>query len=680
MGMLGAKKRILAALTGFAGIMAACTVISKGIYAHQLPCVETAALQKGTIGHVVEAEGYIEAGGESAVSAIPGLKVERIYVRQGESVSENTLLFDVDQEQLAEEIAQQELAVGKLELEIQQLRQTQELEKQKELLAQNRSLEDYALTDTQEERKIAQAEQRVERVEEDLREHEAEEPSVTPEEERKEREKEYESWREERIELQKQLLKAQDAQEQALQEEEAAKVALEEYQRQLEESGEEGEGTDGEERTETVEDGKAETDQKPAEEGAKPETTAGELTVGEASIGERNEEEAGGLEEETKEDMEGELEAERVPDTDMETEEDIQTQINTQTDAEKKEPAADGEEEESPGSDETLKQLEEAAAWASSRRQEAQERVRKLERALEDRGLEERLKPDFSSEDAARTSWENTKESLEDALEDAQTAKEDSIWDKLDAMLEAKRRVEDAMLPGQISLQIRINEMELSFRREILDKYRALESAQGRIYSEEAGIVTEIGISSGDPLTEHAALKLARLDESFCFRAVLSKEQAKYVGTGDSVSLKLGNTGTQIQAEIGYWEENASAPGSYEAVIYLPEGVGTIGMRAVLTASSQSGSYSAIIPATAVHRENERDYCYVVHRQQGILGEELVVFRTAVRVLDENSRYVAIEEGSLDPESDVVISSTRELADGKTVRYAGLDDADSAAP
>lgn len=636
MEIFGEKKKRLAALAGFAGIMVACTVISKGIYAHQLPCVETAALQKGAIGHVVEAEGYIEAGGESAVSAIPGLKVDRIYVRQGESVSENTLLFDVDQEQLAEEIAQQELEAGKLELEIQQLQQAQDLAEQKELLAQNRSLEDYAITDTQEERKIAQAERRVERVEEDLREHEAKEPSVTPEAERKEREQEYRKWQDERIELQKQLLQAQDKQEQALQEEEAAKNALEEYRKQMETDGEEEERTDGEEGTEADGEGKAETDQeeKLMDGDAEPEAAAGELTAGEASIGERDDEEA---------------------------------------DAEKNESAADGKEGDSSGSDETLKQLEEAAAQAASRQQEAQERVQALERSLEEKALEDRQKPDYSGEDAERKSWENTKESLEDALEDAQTAKEDSLWEKLDAMLEAKRSVEDAMLPGQISLQIRINEMELAFRREILDKYKALEAAQGRVYSEEAGIVTEIGISSGDMLTEHAALRLARLDESFCFRAILTKEQAKYVGAGDPVSLKLGNTGTQIQAEIGYLEENASAPGSYEAVVYLPEGVGTIGMRAVLTASSQSGSYPAIIPVAAIHREDERDYCYVVHRQQGILGEEFVVFRTPIRILDENSRYAAIEEGSLDQESKVVISSTRELGDGKTVRYVAPD-------
>lgn len=66
---------------------------------------------KRAIGHTVEAAGNITAGRELAVDAVSGLKVNQIYVDLGDSVSENTLLFDVDQEDLKEKIAEQELAI-----------------------------------------------------------------------------------------------------------------------------------------------------------------------------------------------------------------------------------------------------------------------------------------------------------------------------------------------------------------------------------------------------------------------------------------------------------------------------------------------------------------------------------------------------------------------------------------
>lgn len=112
---------------------------------------------KRALGHMVEAEGMVTANREVAVDTVSGLKVNQIYVNLGDSISANTLLFDVDQEDLKEKISEQELAIKKLEMSNEQARQQKELDAQKELLAQNRSLEDYALADTEEDRKIEQA-------------------------------------------------------------------------------------------------------------------------------------------------------------------------------------------------------------------------------------------------------------------------------------------------------------------------------------------------------------------------------------------------------------------------------------------------------------------------------------------------------------------------------------------
>lgn len=90
----------------------------------------------------------VTANREVAVDTVSGLKVNQIYVNLGDSVSANTLLFDVDQEDLKEKISEQEFAIKKLEMSNEQARQQKELDAQKRLLAQNRSLEDYALADT----------------------------------------------------------------------------------------------------------------------------------------------------------------------------------------------------------------------------------------------------------------------------------------------------------------------------------------------------------------------------------------------------------------------------------------------------------------------------------------------------------------------------------------------------
>ena len=174
--------------------MFVCTLVSKGIYGATLPQVETELPEKRALGHTVEAAGNLTAGREVAVDAVSGLKVNQIYVDLGDSVSANTLLFDVDQEDLEEKIAEQELAIKKLELSNDQARQQKELAAQKELLNQNRSLEDYALTDTEENRKIDQAGDSVEKAEEKLNDHLNNQPKQTSDEDRNNKKQEYSDW------------------------------------------------------------------------------------------------------------------------------------------------------------------------------------------------------------------------------------------------------------------------------------------------------------------------------------------------------------------------------------------------------------------------------------------------------------------------------------------------------
>ena len=147
MEFLKKKKKILYAGCVFFVIMFLCTLLSKGIYGASLPQVETEKPEKRALGHMVEAEGMVTANREVAVDTVSGLKVNQIYVNLGDSVSANTLLFDVDQEDLKEKISEQEFAIKKLEMSNEQARQQKELDAQKELLAQNAEHKDWCCTE-----------------------------------------------------------------------------------------------------------------------------------------------------------------------------------------------------------------------------------------------------------------------------------------------------------------------------------------------------------------------------------------------------------------------------------------------------------------------------------------------------------------------------------------------------
>lgn len=628
------KKKVLLAAFLFFGIMFVCTLVSKGIYGATLPQVETELPEKRALGHTVEAAGNVTAGREVAVDAVSGLKVNQIYVDLGDSVSANTLLFDVDQDDLDEKIAEQELAIKKLELSNDQARQQKELAAQKELLDQNRSLEDYALTDTEQNRKIDQAGDSVENAEEKLNDHLNNQPKQTSDEDRNNKKQEYSDWESRMKDLQKQQISVSSDLEAAKTAEEAAQKALDDYIAAHGNGGGGGggAGADGDGSQASPEENKPEEN--------KPEESHGDVSgndAGSADSGGSGEKAPGGNEDGG--------------------------------------PAPDSGDSVSGGqgtnSDPEREKLEEALREASAKRESVQTRLKEIEDELAKGNVDAKTKPDYAGEDSAWENWESTKKSLEDSVDGAKQAQENSVWDKLDAMLEAKRKVEDSNLGGDPDRTIEMNQMEITYRKEILKKYTALKVNGGQVFGENNGIVTKIKISPGEVIPQGASVVLADLEESLKFRALLTKEEKKYVDIEDTVMLKLGNSGKNVEARVDYIAESESTPGSYEAIVYLPKGVGAVGQSGTLAASAQSESYPVTIPAKALHGENERYYIYVLRRQQGILGEELAVSRVDVNVLDKNSKYVAIEEGAVDEETEIVVNTTKELSEGSVVRYGG---------
>lgn len=620
----------------------------------------------------------VTANREVAVDTVSGLKVNQIYVNLGDSVSANTLLFDVDQEDLKEKISEQEFAIKKLEMSNEQARQQKELDAQKELLAQNRSLEDYALADTEEDRKIEQAGDAVAKAEEKLEDHLNNQPRQTPDEERNQKKEEYKDWDSRMKDLQKQQISANSELEAAKAEEEAARKALDDYIAAHGDSGggdgDSGSDSSGEDNNsgsgssggspdnhdggqEAVRENTAQSREGQAsggsvsgnDGGSDGSGTAGSDSAGGDSVGGSDDGGSAG-------DGSG-----SGGDSDS-----GETSDNGGT--------PDGGEDNTgggsgPAADPERERLEEALKAAEARRESAERRVKSIEEELAKGSVDTKTKPDYANEDSAWENWESTKKSLEDSVDSAKQNQENSVWDKLDAMLEAKRKVEDSTLAANPDLTLEMNQMEIAYRNEILQKYVQLQKADGQVFSEDNGIVTKIKISSGERVPDGASVVLADLDESFKFRTTLTREEKKYVDINDTVSLKLGNSGRTVEGQVAYLAESESTPGSYDAIVYLPPGEGAVGQSGTMTASSQSQSYPLTIPAKAVYTDNGISYVFVLRKQQGILGEELAASRVNVNVLDKNNKFASIEEGTIDADTEIIVDTTKALEEGAVVRY-----------
>ena len=76
------------------------------------------------------------------------------------------------------------------------------------------------------------------------------------------------------------------------------------------------------------------------------------------------------------------------------------------------------------------------------------------------------------------------------------------------------------------------------------------------------------------------------------------------------------------------------------------------------------------VPLEALYKDqNGRSFVYILNERSGILGPELAAELVYVNVLDQNDRYAAIEEGVIDSDTEVIVSTTEALADRTIVRY-----------
>lgn len=162
------KKKILLGFFVFLCFMWLCTVISKSIYASRLPVVTVDVPESKYVEHKVEAEGIVVAGDKNPVTALSGLRVDRLLVQAGDRVEEGDVLFTVDMEDLNQIISQKQTQISKLQLQINTILENEELARQKKALEEERAREDYDALSRYNDTLVGRAAEEVNQAENDI--------------------------------------------------------------------------------------------------------------------------------------------------------------------------------------------------------------------------------------------------------------------------------------------------------------------------------------------------------------------------------------------------------------------------------------------------------------------------------------------------------------------------------
>ena len=242
------QKRILIAFGIFLVLMFGCTLISRAVYASKLPQVTVKTPGRMALNHTVTADGIVHQGRECAVTALSGLRVRTVYTHVGDRVTEETLLFDLDMEDLKEKIQETELEIKKLQLQIAAMEQNKSLDAQEQQTENTRAQEDYARAQEKADEASARAREDLENAEAAYDSHEDHPVRTTSKEERRAQQEVYEAWVKKEGELLQALETAKKEEEEAqarVQELEAA-VVLPEAEEEPPEAEEESPKAEGE--------------------------------------------------------------------------------------------------------------------------------------------------------------------------------------------------------------------------------------------------------------------------------------------------------------------------------------------------------------------------------------------------------------------------------------------------
>ncbi len=657
-----------------------CTIISKSIYVSGLAVVKTDTPSKKYVEHVVEADGIVTTGGEIAVNTQSGLRVDRLYVMQGDAVKAGDVLFTIDLKDIADIISVKETELSKLQCNLSDIQVNEVIDAQKKEVELLWAQEDYETADKETLTAKERAKEALDLAEAELGKHLADPVPYTSDNSRREAWDDYHDWVNRGYSITDQVT----AKEREIRDLEEQLAWLGQNRVLSGAAGDSaGAGTD------------AGADNSGTEADGTTDSGAGDTSAG-------HDDNSGGDNSDTDKDTDGDANAGgNADDADNDTDDndtvDDDTAGDDGSDGNDSNDGNDGNDgsgdaDNSAGADDNpaddadnLGKGDDSTADPPAddkdqdltdeeiaARKELQERIRRANAellALQDaltkhsRGVVEQ--PDFSAEELKFDEWQNTRLALEANVQKAKENYNDVSYSREVTLRQKQRDIASAQVTERADSSAAIYELDIKQIQAQLASLYALKKQKGEIKAESDGIISKIQVEVGGRTSDTAAVLMTDMQRPCQFKFSITKEQGKHVHLNDTVSLKL-NGQSEMEVTVDYFTENMQ--NGYDLVCMLPEGVGKPGLSGTVQKSVQGEYHDLTLPVDVVTEESGGYFIYTLNEKEGILGSEYYVERLKVQVKDKNDRFAAIESGTISADTKVVIHTTKELKQGESVR------------
>lgn len=306
------------------------------------------------------------------------------------------------------------------------------------------------------------------------------------------------------------------------------------------------------------------------------------------------------------------------------------------------------------------RELENARADYAASDEAYQAAVSKTPETL--REIERNASSEKSALDSAATALDEKSASLDAAKLDLGKAVTEATRDVEDADAELLKAQSE--LRGQ-ELDAANSDAAIRDKQAEVDRLEAALGMNGVVSAPSAGQVTSCDIKPGKlASTDEAALLIGQPGEGMEVWIPVTEDEVDNIAVGDAAEIDVG--GDAYECEVLSIAPSADDPGQFDVGFRLPDGAGQPGMTASMTVKKRTKNYEAIVPLSALRKDDTGYYVYVIVTADGALGAETRVQRADVQVLDRDSSRAAVSGGVVGRDS-LAARSDRDLHDGDRV-------------
>ena len=267
-------------------------------------------------------------------------------------------------------------------------------------------------------------------------------------------------------------------------------------------------------------------------------------------------------------------------------------------------------------------------------------------------------------EESKYDAWQEKKSNLEDTIHHAKQTLEDAKANKVEMLRDKLRATASAEILSPLDSTMQIQGIEIAAIQKELGLLYEMRDKKGEVKADKSGYVLDVQSEVGNRTDDSAAILLTDESQPYQFSFSVTKEEGKYLELEDSIELRI--KGKKYTVKVDYMEENSNA--GYDVTCKLGERIEKPGVSGSIYKAKQGEPHYVTLPVEALKEESKSYFIYVLKEKMGILGKEYYVEKIKVAIADQNDKFVALEEGAISAEAQVIVYCSKEIKQGESVR------------